>query len=317
MFFQKGGKTISIRHTDDGIAVTKTHIQPDGTTTVNVIKKKSQDSNRIRDKVLSAGYSEKIDETLAAAVSPTLDGGARATPKAKAKSKATTKSKTGKPSTGQSKISQKLQEDGIVYLRKDVSKDTFEEIELNRNGRQIHSVNHVSTFDPKNPEKVLEEHKGFKMTFEFDSYIECLNTQLRAAIAANNSEQALKLLDEGANPNQVHYGNDKEPLYSLIHSATRNHNNDLIKILVKYGANINDINSRNGRTPLISAIMFASIDNAVEKRKALTTIKTLVALGANKFVKDTKGKTAVDYARDKKRFNQIEDFLVALGEEAS
>ena len=72
---------------------------------------------------------------------------------------------------------------------------------------------------------------------------------------------------------------------TLLHIAISNKNNDVILPLINKGIDIN-IGNKNNLTPLHIAVINRDID----------LIKLLLSKGAKTDIKDSKGKTAIDYA---------------------
>lgn len=84
----------------------------------------------------------------------------------------------------------------------------------------------------------------------------------------------------------VGFEKDKTKLSEkIVYAASMNHY-PLIEALVKAGVDVNFRTEADGRTALIRAAAEGWVD----------TVKRLLALGANREIKDNKGKTALDYA---------------------
>ncbi|WP_262149327.1 ankyrin repeat domain-containing protein [Chryseobacterium foetidum] len=88
----------------------------------------------------------------------------------------------------------------------------------------------------------------------------------------------------------------KDESFTPLAYSTRHHKTKIFNFLVKNGANVSL--ACNGNTPLMEAVKFNAPDLA----------KTLLEKGADKSIKDSRGKTAKDYAAEYKR-TEIFDLL--------
>jgi len=117
-------------------------------------------------------------------------------------------------------------------------------------------------------------------------------TVLYLAVTRGREDLVEKLLEKGADPNIA----DSEgglPLAEACIGATVNPN--IVQMLINKGANVN-LAEANGVTPL----MYIAENNKapLEVRKAVVEI--LLKAGADKKLKDKKGKTAFDWATERK-----------------
>jgi ankyrin repeat protein len=71
-----------------------------------------------------------------------------------------------------------------------------------------------------------------------------------AAIRANNTEEAIRLINKGANPNSVSSPNG----WSALHYAAMNGNAEIVKDLLKYGADPNYAATKNGTENAVLAV---------------------------------------------------------------
>jgi uncharacterized protein len=152
-------------------------------------------------------------------------------------------------------------------------------------------------------------------------------TALMIAVNAANLRGARLLLEAGANPNVF----DNSGITPLMRAMEMGDNVDMVKLLVEYnadmearnpegapvlmvypyrnrfpahrelinlGANVN-IQDYQGRTPLIKAVMEANMD----------MIRFLISKGADRYMKDHSGTSAVDYGMAQM---EIRQFLESL-----
>eukprot|EP01155_Anaeramoeba_flamelloides_P023544 Anaeramoba_flamelloidesa807767_185.p2 GENE.a807767_185~~a807767_185.p2 ORF type:complete len:130 (+),score=15.86 a807767_185:135-524(+) len=86
--------------------------------------------------------------------------------------------------------------------------------------------------------------------------------------------------------------NEKDDLgYTPIHLAVRKNETDIIKYLLKYNPDLNTMD-KFGDTPLIDSAR----NNNIE------VVKLLICGGADKYVKNNNGKTAMDFISDNKQY---------------
>lgn len=90
--------------------------------------------------------------------------------------------------------------------------------------------------------------------------------------------------------------NVKDESFTPLAYSTRNHNTKIFNFLVENGVNVSL--ACKGNTPLMEAAKFDAPDLA----------KILLEKGADKSIKDSRGKTAKDYAAEYKR-TKISDLL--------
>ena len=114
---------------------------------------------------------------------------------------------------------------------------------------------------------------------------------LYQAAGDGDAAQVTALLDGGTDVN----GRTKSDSYALNNAAVENEV-EVIRILLLRGADPNVQNSQ-GDTPLICATKYAG-------GKA-TTVKLLTDAGTDLLVQDNKGKTALDYAKEKQQQEAI------------
>jgi len=115
-------------------------------------------------------------------------------------------------------------------------------------------------------------------------------TVLYLAVTRGNEALVEKLLDKGADPN-IADAEGAVPLAEACIGARLNQN--IIKMLIDKGAKVNH-QEKNGATPLI--YIAANKQTSVENRQAV--VKMLLEAGADKKIKDTKGKTALNWSKE-------------------
>jgi ankyrin repeat protein len=114
---------------------------------------------------------------------------------------------------------------------------------------------------------------------------------LYKAAGDGDAAQVTALLDGGTDVN----GATKNGSYALNNAAVENEV-DVIKLLLDRGANPNVQNSQ-GDTPLICATKYAGGKTA--------TVQLLVDAGTDLTIRDKKGRTALDYAKEKEQQEAI------------
>lgn len=116
-------------------------------------------------------------------------------------------------------------------------------------------------------------------------------TPLFYSVVFGNVDTTKSLLEHGADPN-IQIG--ETPLYRSLLSGKK----DIMELLLKYHADPN-IPNRFGNTSLVPAVEYGDLD----------TVKKLIKHGAKVDVKNNRGKSLLDYAKDK----EIIDYLKSLG----
>ena len=117
-------------------------------------------------------------------------------------------------------------------------------------------------------------------------------TVLYLAVTRGREDLVQRLLEKGADPNIA----DSEGGLALAEAcigATVNEN--IVRMLIEKGAKVN-LTEANGLTPLM--YIAENSKAPVETRKAVA--KMLLDAGADKTLKDKKGKTALDWAKERK-----------------
>lgn len=115
-------------------------------------------------------------------------------------------------------------------------------------------------------------------------------TVLYLAVTRSKEDLVQKLLDKGADPN-IADAEGAVPLAEACIGARLNQN--IIKMLIDKGAKVNH-QENNGATPLI--YIAANKQTSPENRQA--AVKMLLDAGADKKLKDKKGKTALDWSKE-------------------
>lgn len=124
------------------------------------------------------------------------------------------------------------------------------------------------------------------------------HTPLMAAVTADKTEAALRLLRAGANPD----AHEKGYIYPL-HMAAYHGNLDIVKELVNKGADLNALILANGRTALHWAV----------QKENTAVIEALVKAGARTDIADKAGLTPRDLVKDKANAKYL---MKLLGQEA-
>lgn len=119
-------------------------------------------------------------------------------------------------------------------------------------------------------------------------------TPLLYSIIFGDEDTTRYLLEYGADPNIQNRSGDT-PLYR---SLMNDNKNAITKLLLKYGADPN-IKNRVGNTSLFPAVEYSNLD----------IVKELIKHGAKIDIRNNRGKSLLDYAKDEK----IIDYLKSLG----
>ena len=142
-------------------------------------------------------------------------------------------------------------------------------------------------------------------------------TPLHYAAENGNAEAVFQLIQDGANVNCQEHTTKKTPFHyvaefgntetvnlfilaggeltsadaegkTALHYSVKNGNTDILASLVKAGADVNGKELTTNKTPLHCAV----------EAKNIEAVKCLITYGANVNLRDSSGKTAVDYAFD-------------------
>ncbi len=121
------------------------------------------------------------------------------------------------------------------------------------------------------------------------------NELLYDAIQEGNYIKSLKLIKEdGADVNAaVHDG------YSLLHESVVSNEPDLVKLLIQNGAAV-EVRNKYGSTPLLLAVYLGHLPNAWK------VIQLLLKAGANPYVKNWKGQSALTLAASQNDLNTVQ-----------
>ncbi|MFT7859626.1 MAG: ankyrin repeat domain-containing protein [Sulfurimonas sp.] len=145
-----------------------------------------------------------------------------------------------------------------------------------------------------------DDYLGIKKYLKTDGDVSETNEAgeavLACAIRARCSFETLMLLIEyGADPHDF----DDEGV-SVFDIAITYNNHEMVNYLLENGRDVNHTNRRSGFTPLMAAACYGRVEIA----------KTLLENGADKEIKDSKGFTAVDFARkmNKKSVLKVLDY---------
>lgn len=344
--FSKPGKRISLRHNPiqpSDTMVTKSAAQRGGEKRINFTSIRSAEASTTIGKILDAGYLDGVTGERMTKAQYAAEGGAQ---KKASKTKTSTKKKssekkstTNKSSTSKAEKSEKkakptarqaselvmpaatpvtaanvekaLERFGSTRLRTKSSKTgEYRVAEVYRSGKaKIYDVKIVDA----GPELYRElSRDGFVWDPSYGDWLAHLNDHLSAAVRDGKVVEATKLLENGGNVNNTVYDADGTPLSSLIHTAVRGQNLDILRVLLNNGADPNSTLSRNKRTPLIYAVLFGGKDNKADIKRSVQVIQLLVSKGADPKAKDDKHKSAMEYANNISYFQKIHDFKQAL-----
>jgi uncharacterized protein len=116
--------------------------------------------------------------------------------------------------------------------------------------------------------------------------------QLYKAAQKSDVQTAKNLLDKGLDVNSKSSTGS-----SPIHAAAANNDKDMLDLLIAKGANLG-VQNKEGDTPLVCATKYGGGKEA--------TVKRLLEAGADPAIADKKGKTALDYAKEKDQKKAIE-----------
>lgn len=124
-------------------------------------------------------------------------------------------------------------------------------------------------------------------------------TVLYLAVARNDEELVRDLLKRGADPNRA----DSLGALPLVEAVLAPRlNPEIIRMLIEKGA---DVNKREPESDGTALIFLATNDRAASSARA-EAARLLLAAGADKSVKTNKGRTALDWARQKKHRELVE-----------
>ena len=124
-------------------------------------------------------------------------------------------------------------------------------------------------------------------------------TVLYLAVSRNNEELVKDLLKRGADPNKADSLGALPLADALLNPKL---NVEIVKMLIENGADVNKKEKENGAHSLI--FLATNTDASREAREEAA--KLLLAKGADKTIKGTDGKTALDWAKQKKNDVLIE-----------
>jgi uncharacterized protein len=126
-------------------------------------------------------------------------------------------------------------------------------------------------------------------------------TVLYVAIARGDEALVKKLIDRGANPNIADSAGSL-PLVEAVVDSDASAN--IVKMLLENGAEVNKTEKENGATALIFAAQNKEISSNLRKG----IVELLIEQGADTKIKEKDGKTALDWAKEKKN-SEIFDLL--------
>ncbi len=124
-------------------------------------------------------------------------------------------------------------------------------------------------------------------------------TVLYVAIARSDEELVKQLLDRGANPNTADSAGSL-PLVEAVVGSDANPN--IVKMLLDKGADVNKTETENGA----HALIFVAQNSQISSDTRQEIVKMLLEKGADKSIKEKEGKTALDWAKEKKNAETVE-----------
>jgi hypothetical protein len=336
--FSKPGKRISLRQNPvqpGDTIVTKSSVQRGGSKKVNFVSINSSEAPNTVSRIIDAGYLDGPEAESMTSAQYAAAGGAakkkatkaKQAKQAKPEKKTTDKKKTTekrshpRPAAEQvmpastpvtaGNIEKALERFGSARLKTRTSKSgEYRVAEVYRNGKaKVYDVRVVDA----GPDLYKElSREGFSFDPTYGDWLAHINDHLSAAVRDGRTAEVMKLLENGGNVNNVVYDSGGTPLSSLIHTAIRAQNLDVIRTLLNNGADPNSHLSRNKRTPLIYAVLFSGKDNKADIKRSVQIIQLLLSKGADPKAKDDKHKSALEYANNISYFQKIHDFKKAL-----
>ncbi len=124
-------------------------------------------------------------------------------------------------------------------------------------------------------------------------------TVLYVAIARGDEALVKELIGRGANPNIADSAGSL-PLVEAVVDSDANAN--IVKMILEKGAEVNKSERESGATALI----FAAQNKEISSELRLEIVKMLLEHGADKKIKQKDGKTALDWAKEKKNLELFE-----------
>ena len=123
-------------------------------------------------------------------------------------------------------------------------------------------------------------------------------TALYVAVLKDREDLVQRLLDKGANPNIA----DSQGAFPLSEAAAKaGANPNVVKRLLDAGANVNAQEANKG-----TALIYAASNKSIAPQTRTEIVKLLLAKGADKSLKDDKGKTALDWAKESKSADVVD-----------
>ena len=124
-------------------------------------------------------------------------------------------------------------------------------------------------------------------------------TVLYVAVARDDEELVRQLLERGADPN-IPDSAGSLPLVEAVIDANASPN--IVKMLLDKGADVNKTETENGAHALIFAAQNAQLSSDARRE----IVKMLLDKGADKSIREKDGKTALDWAKEKKNAETVE-----------
>ncbi len=124
-------------------------------------------------------------------------------------------------------------------------------------------------------------------------------TVLYLAIARADEDLVRQLLERGADPNKTD-SLGSLPLVEAVIDSDANPN--IVKMMLDKGAEVNKTEKENNA----HALIFAAQNTLISSALRLEIVKLLLDKGADKSIKDTDGKTALDWANEKRNAEIVE-----------
>jgi ankyrin repeat protein len=124
-------------------------------------------------------------------------------------------------------------------------------------------------------------------------------TVLYVAVSRADEDLVKKLLERGADPNKAD-SQGSLPLVEAIVDADANPN--IVKMMIEKGADVNKTEKENNA----HALIFIAQNKSVSPDTRKEIVKILLEKGADKTIKDTDGKTALAWAKEKNNTETVE-----------
>ncbi|MEZ5424920.1 MAG: ankyrin repeat domain-containing protein [Pyrinomonadaceae bacterium] len=124
-------------------------------------------------------------------------------------------------------------------------------------------------------------------------------TALYLAVARNDADLVRRLLERGADPNLADSAGSLPLVEAVVDSDA---DPEIVKMLIEKGADVNKTEKENGA----SALIFIAQNSQVPTETRVKIVKFLLEKGADRSIRENDGKTALDWAKEKKNTETVE-----------